>query len=196
MPPRRSVYSIHSHAHCGDAGAVPVRAARLGGARVARAWRAGGAVGGRGQQSRGPGARERGTNPEPGRRCSWTLSMVAVGTGFRKATESAFRAESTASTVTVNVKMAFSRNVHECIAAKLGLPQRTALLTAPRSFQPPCSPVVAPRLLHAAADGFTSFSLEKKNKTALWSKGWAAEAPERRRRRWPRRRRTLAQSSR
>ena len=108
--------------------------------------------------------------------------MVAVGTGFRKATESAFRAESTASTVTVNVKMAFSRNVHECIAAKLGLPQRTALLTAPRSFQPPCSPVVAPRLLHAAADGFTSMSLaNKKNKTALsvesMGGGGAGKAP-------------------
>ena len=56
-----------------------------------------------------------GTHPEPGKRWRVTLSIVAMGAGFKKATESALSADKTAKTVTVKVKMAFSRNVHECI---------------------------------------------------------------------------------
>jgi len=44
-----------------------------------------------------------------------TLSIVATGSGLRNATDSALSADRTASTVTVKVKMALSRNVHECI---------------------------------------------------------------------------------
>ena len=56
-----------------------------------------------------------GTHPEPGKRWRVTLSIVAMGAGFKKATERALSADKTAKTVTVKVKMAFSRNVHECI---------------------------------------------------------------------------------
>ena len=63
----------------------------------------------------GRGQEGGGGYPEPGRRWSLTLSIVAMGSGLRKATDSAFSADSTAKTVTVKVKMAFSRNVHECM---------------------------------------------------------------------------------
>jgi hypothetical protein len=62
--------------------------------------------------------------------------MVATGSGLRNATESALSAESTASTVTVKVKMAFRRKVHECI-----LPPADPPLAAPNtllSFLFPC----------------------------------------------------------